>query len=88
MNTRQTLNEIKEGLEHYVGHRVRLRANKSRKRVVIKEGVIEEIYPSIFVIKVEEANRNPRKMSFCYSDLLTHNIELFLCENNESIVCG
>lgn len=88
MDNRRTLNEIKEGLEHYVGHRVRLRANKSRKRVVVKEGVIEEIYPSIFVIKVEEENKNPRKMSFCYSDLLTHTIELFLCENDKNIVCG
>lgn len=88
MDNRLTLNQIKEGLEHYVGHRVRLRANKSRKRVVVKEGVIEEIYPSIFVIKVEEDNKNPRKMSFCYSDLLTHNIELFLCENDKNIVCG
>jgi len=88
MNNKLTLNQIKEGLEHYVGHRVRLRANKSRKRVVVKEGVIEGIYPSIFVIKIEEENRNPRKMSFCYSDLLTHNVELTLCENDESIVYG
>ncbi|MBF7096689.1 Veg family protein [Alkalibacter mobilis] len=88
MNKKLTLSQIKEGVEHYVGHRVRLQANKSRKRVVVREGVIEEIYPSIFVIKVDEANRNPRKMSFCYSDLLTHNIELFLCENDENIVYG
>ena len=88
MKNKLTLNQIKEGLEHYVGHRVRLRANKSRKRVVVQEGIIEEIYPSIFVIKVEEANKNPRKVSFCYSDLLTHNIELFLCENNKDIVYG
>ncbi|SHE44485.1 Veg family protein [Alkalibacter saccharofermentans] len=88
MNNKLTLNQIKEGLEHYVGHRVRLQANKSRKRVVVKEGVIEGIYPSIFVIKIEEENRNPRKMSFCYSDLLTHNVELTLCENDESIVYG
>ncbi|HAE61720.1 MAG TPA: Veg protein [Eubacteriaceae bacterium] len=88
MNNKLTLNQIKEGLEHYVGHRVRLRANKSRKRVVVKEGVIEGIYPSIFVIKVEEENRNPRKLSFCYSDLLTHNVELTLCESDESIVYG
>lgn len=88
MNNKLTLNQIKDGLEHYVGHRVRLRANKSRKRVVVKEGVIEGIYPSIFVIKVEEENRNPRKLSFCYSDLLTHNVELTLCESDESIVYG
>ncbi|HCX64038.1 MAG TPA: Veg protein, partial [Eubacteriaceae bacterium] len=56
--------------EDHLGKKVRLRANKSRKRVVEKEGVIEGIYPSIFVIKVEEKNRNPRNISFCYSDLL------------------
>ena len=88
MNNNKTLTEIKEGLECYVGHRVMLRASKSRKRVMIKEGIIEGAYPSIFIIKVEEENKNPRKLSFCYSDLLTHNVELTLCESNENILCG
>lgn len=88
MGSNKTLTEIKEGLENYVGQRVTLKASKSRKRVMIKEGIIEGTYPSIFVIKVEEDNKNPRKLSFCYSDLLTHNVELTLCENNENILCG
>ncbi|MPW27260.1 Veg protein [Alkalibaculum sp. M08DMB] len=88
MNSNKTISEIKEGLESYVGHKVRLKASKSRKRVVIQEGIIEGAYPSIFVIKVDQENKNPRKLSFCYSDLLTHNVELTLCENEESILCG
>ncbi|NTW72936.1 MAG: Veg protein [Eubacteriaceae bacterium] len=96
MNDKKTLSQIKEGLEGYVGHRVRLRASKSRKRVMVKEGIIEGIYPSIFVITIEEENRIPRKLSYSYSDLLTHNVELSFCENDqnifndneENILCG
>lgn len=88
MNSNKTISEIKEGLESYVGHRVRLKASKSRKRVVIKEGIIEGAYPSIFIIKVDEENKGSRKLSFCYSDLLTRNVELTLCENEQIILCG
>lgn len=88
MSKNMTISEIKEGLSSYVGHRVMLKASKSRKRVVIKEGVIEGAYPSIFVIEVEEENKSPRKMSFCYSDLLTRNVELTLCDSEQNIVYG
>lgn len=88
MSSNKTISEIKEGLENYVGQRVRLKASKSRKRVVIKEGIIEGAYPSIFIIKVDEENAGPRKLSFCYSDLLTRTVELTLCENEQSILCG
>lgn len=75
-------------MENHVGKRVKLRANKSRKRIIEKEGVIEGTYPSIFVVKIDEENRSPRKLSFCYSDLLTHNVELVLCDTNQNILCG
>lgn len=85
---RNPLHKIKEDLEAYVGQRVRLKANKSRKRTFIREGIIEQIYPSIFVIAIDEENRLPRKISFSYSDILTKTVELTLCKDNTTIKCG
>ncbi len=85
---RNSLHRIKKDLENYVGQRVRLKANKSRKRTFVREGIIEGIYPSIFVIAVDEENRSPRKLSFCYSDILTKTVELTLCKDNSTIKCG
>lgn len=85
---KNSLHKIKKDLEAYVGQRVRLKANKSRKRTFIREGVIEQIYPSIFIIAVDEGNKLPRKISFCYSDLLTKTVELTLCKDDSIIKCG
>lgn len=85
---KNSLHKIKKDLEAYVGQRVRLKANKSRKRTFIREGVIEQIYPSIFIIAVDEGNRLPRKISFCYSDILTKTVELTLCKDDSIIKCG
>ena len=85
---KNSLHKIKQDLEGYVGQRVRLKANKSRKRTYVREGIIEQTYPSIFVIAIDEEKRSPRKISFCYSDILTNTVELTLCEDNKVIQCG
>lgn len=85
---RNSLHKIKKDLEGYVGQRVKLKANKSRKRTFEREGVIESIYPSIFVISVDEGKKSPRKISFCYSDILTNTVELKLCKDDTVIECG
>ena len=85
---KNSLHKIKKDLEAYVGQRVRLKANKSRKRTFVREGVIEQTYPSIFIIAVDEGNRLPRKISYCYSDLLTKTVELTLCKDESIIQCG
>lgn len=83
-----SITRIKQDLEGYVGQKVKLKANKSRKRTYEREGVIEQTYPSIFVIAVEEKSRSPRKISFSYSDILTKTVELTLCKDDSAIPCG
>lgn len=72
---------IKNQIDPYVGSKVRVRANKGRKRIVVNEGILENTYPSIFVVKVRnELSNNYRHLSFSYADILTHTVELSLCE--------
>ena len=79
----ESLIEIKSGIEDHIGSRVRLKANKGRKRTTVREGVIEEVYPSIFIVKIEGGYNSTRKVSYCYSDILTSTVELTVIDEDE-----
>lgn len=82
---KNTLNEIRKSIEGYVGFRVTLKANKGRKRVMIREGVIENAYPSIFIVKVDGEFDSSRRVSYSYSDVLTETVQLTVNEDNSII---
>lgn len=73
------LADIKRDLESYVGSRIRLKANKGRKKVMEREGVLESTYPNIFIVKLNESNQSERRVSYSYTDLLTESVELVIC---------
>lgn len=69
--------QVKKQIDQHIGSKVRIRANKGRKKIVIKEGIIENTYPSIFVVKVpNELNNSFRTISYSYTDLITHDVKL------------
>lgn len=76
MAARSILADIKKDLEGHVGQRIRLKANKGRKKVVEREGVLERTYPNIFVVRFHEADAGERRVSYSYADLLTDTVEL------------
>ena len=82
MIEKQDISVVRQQVNAHVGSKVRIRANKGRKRVVVKEGVLENTYPSIFVVKVHNEQQNTyRSVSYSYTDLLTHNVELSICRD-------
>ena len=89
MASKNTLSLIKSNIDNYVGERVVLRANKGRKKISIKQGVIEKTYPSICLLRIEGELPEyfGRTVSFSYSDILTKSIELFACKDNVKIGC-
>ena len=76
---KSVLSDIKRDLDLHVGQRIRLKANKGRKKVVERNGVLERTYPNIFVIKLDEEETKERRVSFSYADLLTEAVELVVC---------
>lgn len=70
----RTIANIKKDIETHLGEKVTLRANGGRKKILINDGVLESIYPSIFVIRLD--NDNKRTVSYSYSDVLTNTVEL------------
>ncbi|TQQ84511.1 hypothetical protein EXD82_05845 [Peptacetobacter hominis] len=83
MATVQTLDKIRESLEKHLGKRILLKANKGRKQIVTKRGVLEKVYPSVFVVRIEDGRNDDSRISYSYSDLLTSNVKLRVFKNSE-----
>ena len=77
MAVQYTIDQIKKSLDACVGKKVKLRADKGRKRVLEAEGVLVETYPKLFVIKLDKSNA-VRRLSYTYADILTEKVELKL----------
>lgn len=72
---KNALEQIKEDLESYVGKRVKLRANRGRRKVIEAEGILEKTYPKVFVVKLGKDSA-VKRMSYSYADVLTSTVEL------------
>lgn len=77
------LSKIKSSLEKSIGKKVRLTAKKGRKKSIIRQGVIENTFPCIFTVRLENSKENvsslSRRVSYSYTDILTKVIEIARC---------
>ena len=71
----RTLANIKRDIENHIGDKVTLKANGGRKKILVNDGVIESVYPSIFVVRLE--SDNARTVTYSYSDVLTKTVLLY-----------
>lgn len=76
MATVQTLDNIRLSLEKHLGKRIILKANKGRKQITTKRGILENVYPSVFIVKLEASGSGYQRVSYSYSDVLTENVKL------------
>lgn len=74
MEKNRTVSSIKKTLESHLGEKVMLKANGGRKRVLVNEGVLESVYSSIFVIRLQKDAQ--RTVTYSYSDVLTNTVQL------------
>ena len=81
MVAKDVLFEIRKKLESHLGEKIKLRANRGRRKTYEKEGVLESIYPSIFIVRVDE-NDYYQRLSFTYADVLTETVELSFNEGD------
>jgi len=78
---KKDLSQIRKFITQQVGNRVRMESNKRHNKSVINEGVIANVYPSIFTIQLNEGKAtNNRTVSYSYTDILTNSVELTLYE--------
>lgn len=81
---------VKRNLENNIGKKVRVTSKKGRKKSVVRQGIIERTYPSVFTVKIENENENEmiRRVSYSYTDLLTKTVELVVYGADESVKCS
>lgn len=78
------IEQIKKAFETNIGKTIMLSAVKGRKRYRIKNCVIQNAYPGIFVVKTIDAKTGKEKyMSYSYSDILTGTIEIKMYQDRE-----
>ena len=75
MEGNKTLANIRRDIENHVGEKVTLKANGGRKKILVNDGVIESVHPSIFVVRLD--NDNQRTVTYSYSDVLTKTVSLY-----------
>lgn len=78
---KSALDLIKRDLESCIGKHVKLKANRGRRKVVEAEGTLEQIYPKVFVIRLDAASSPVKRMSYSYADVLTETVELVIDDN-------
>lgn len=74
-----SLQDIKDELDARVGETVKVISNTGRKKVTERSGVLRETYPSLFIVELDETT-NFDRVSYSYTDILTHNIAVTFAE--------
>ncbi|MBR2569530.1 MAG: Veg family protein [Paenibacillus sp.] len=79
---KNTLLEIRRSLEAHVGQKILLRANGGRRKMVERSGVLEETYPSVFIVKLDQEQNAFKRVSYSYADILTDAVQVSVCDDN------
>lgn len=80
---KNSLAKIRKDVEDCVGKKVILKANKGRKKIIVREGILEDAYPSLFVVRICNQYDSIRRVSYTYSDILTETVEVTICDDAE-----
>ncbi len=88
MAAKNALSDIKRNLEGLVGEKILLRANGGRRKTVERTGILEETYPSVFVVKLDQSENSFKRVSYSYADILTETVELMVCRDDMQVKVG
>ena len=78
---RTDVSQVRNDIERIIGSTVQLETNKGRHKSIISKGVVSNVYPSIFTIRLGGGTSPTRHLSFSYTDVLTNTVEITLCED-------
>ena len=75
------INKIRSSIRQQCGNRVMIQLDRGRNKIDIQEGVIQEAYPSVFTVLVDDEREEnpPQLLSFSYTDVITKDIRMKLC---------
>ena len=64
---------LKTDIGEKIGQKIIIKGSLGRNRPFEKEATIQKAYPSIFVVKYDE---NQRNVTYSYTDVLTRTVEV------------
>lgn len=81
------MKKIKEDIKAHEGQIVELTLENGRKRENIKQGLLSEVYPSLFVIEfTDELTGQTSIESYTYSDILTEKTLIRYLDETEDAI--
>jgi len=57
-----------------------LKANGGRRKTIQRIGVLEETYPSVFIVKLDQETNAYERVSYSYADVLTETVQITFSE--------
>ncbi|MBO5929700.1 MAG: Veg family protein [Clostridia bacterium] len=88
MISKSDLERVRQQIEQHIGAEIRITAKRGRKRVVVRHGTINAVYPFTFNVTLEGVSafaETSRNVSLNYADILTESINILLIESGEEI---
>ncbi|MEG1581585.1 MAG: Veg family protein [Clostridia bacterium] len=67
--------EIVDMIMKLKGEKIKMHINKGRKKIIKYTGFIENIYPSIFTVRLE-GEKNISNMSYSYSEVMCGDVKI------------
>jgi len=66
---------IKQQMASKKGMHIRFKARAGRRGFNVCSGILDGLYPEVFTVMVNEDGYS-RRYCFCYSEILTHHVEI------------
>ncbi|MFM1514687.1 Veg family protein [Helcococcus ovis] len=76
MKRSEALAAIRSEVEENIGKKVQLKADRGRKKIVTRVGYIENAFPNLFTVKVNNDFDESVTLSYTYSDVLTSTVKI------------
>lgn len=75
------ISKVRASVHQQCGKKVLIWLDRGRNKIDIQEGVIQNAYPSVFTVLVNDRQEQnpPQLLSFSYSDIITRDIRMKLC---------
>lgn len=77
----EDISKVRASVHQQCGSKVLIQLDKGRNKVDVQEGIIQDAYPSVFTVLIDDdvEGNPPQLLSFSYTDIITRDIRMKLC---------
>jgi uncharacterized protein Veg len=69
-----SIDVIREGINQLIGKSIHMEVCRGRKQVKKYNGVVENTFPSVFVVRLTDAGQVVSSLAYSYSDVLCGDV--------------